>query len=73
MRKITSYNEILTQKIELWMFSLVSLVKKHFSVENKYFLQEETRYLAHVFLDQKMIEIKILKKVLLKVTKNSVV
>ena len=27
--KITFYTEILTRKVELWIFSLISLVKKH--------------------------------------------
>ena len=45
--KITFYTEILTWKVELWIFSLVSLEKKtpqnnfssqNFSVENNYFI-----------------------------------
>ena len=28
--KITFYTEILTWKVELWIFSLVSLMKKHY-------------------------------------------
>ena len=29
LKKITFYTEILTRKVELWIFSLVSLLKKH--------------------------------------------
>ena len=45
--KITFYTEILTRKVELWIFSLVSLVKKksqnNFSCQN-YSVENNTIY-----------------------------
>ena len=54
LKKITFYTEILTRKVELWIFSLVSLVKKtpqnNFSCQNFSVEKKNMYYLLKVLL-----------------------
>ena len=53
LKKITFYTEMLTRKVELWIFSLISLVKKtpqnNFSCQNFSVIVELTRILSALF------------------------